>query len=124
MNGEPFYFTGFGMHKDHVTIGKGHSDAQMVNDFELLRPWGSTPRLPASSAKAANAPTQRTSSMRRPPPATARPLPNSLPGTRTTPASWLDPLRGSNQDAGFPQFGVPQSQRAIARGRNPCWALL
>lgn len=36
LNGEPFYFTGFGMHEDHVTIGKGHSDAQMVNDFQLL----------------------------------------------------------------------------------------
>jgi beta-glucuronidase len=37
INGEPFYFTGFGMHEDHVTIGKGHSDAQMVNDFQLLK---------------------------------------------------------------------------------------
>ncbi len=36
INGEPFYFTGFGMHEDHVTIGKGHSNAQMVNDFQLL----------------------------------------------------------------------------------------
>jgi beta-glucuronidase len=36
INGEPFHFTGFGMHEDHVTIGKGHSDAQMVNDFQLL----------------------------------------------------------------------------------------
>ncbi|WP_369046249.1 beta-glucuronidase [Sinomonas sp. P10A9] len=36
INGEPFYFTGFGMHEDHVTIGKGHSHAQMVNDFSLL----------------------------------------------------------------------------------------
>ena len=24
INGEPFYFTGFGMHEDHVAIGKGH----------------------------------------------------------------------------------------------------
>jgi beta-glucuronidase len=37
INGEPFYFTGFGMHEDHVTIGKGHSNAQMVNDLELLK---------------------------------------------------------------------------------------
>ncbi|WP_415853850.1 beta-glucuronidase [Sinomonas sp. G460-2] len=36
INGEPFYFKGFGMHEDHVTIGKGHSAAQMVNDFSLL----------------------------------------------------------------------------------------
>ncbi|MFE4080087.1 beta-glucuronidase [Paenarthrobacter sp. YIM B13468] len=36
INGEPFYFKGFGMHEDHVGIGKGHSQAQMVNDFQLL----------------------------------------------------------------------------------------
>ncbi|MHA7269688.1 beta-glucuronidase [Arthrobacter sp. HLT1-20] len=36
INGEPFHFTGFGMHEDHVTIGKGHSNAAMVNDFALL----------------------------------------------------------------------------------------
>ncbi|WP_314326590.1 beta-glucuronidase [Paenarthrobacter ilicis] len=36
INGEPFYFTGFGMHEDHVTIGKGHSPAHMVGDFQLL----------------------------------------------------------------------------------------
>ncbi|MGY3565530.1 beta-glucuronidase [Sinomonas sp. RB5] len=36
INGEPFYFTGFGMHEDHGTIGKGHSGAHMVNDFSLL----------------------------------------------------------------------------------------
>ena len=36
INGEPFYFTGFGMHEDHVAIGKGHSNAQIVNDFQLL----------------------------------------------------------------------------------------
>ncbi|WP_458780998.1 beta-glucuronidase [Arthrobacter sp. D3-16] len=36
INGQPFYFTGFGMHEDHVANGKGHSDAQMVNDFQLL----------------------------------------------------------------------------------------
>ena len=36
INGEPFYFTGFGMHEDHVAIGKGHGNAQMVNDFQLL----------------------------------------------------------------------------------------
>ncbi|WP_224400016.1 beta-glucuronidase [Corynebacterium poyangense] len=36
INGEPFYFTGFGMHEDHETLGKGHSDAHMLQDFELL----------------------------------------------------------------------------------------
>lgn len=36
INNEPFHFTGFGMHEDHVTIGKGHNNAAMVNDFELL----------------------------------------------------------------------------------------
>ncbi|GAA2607458.1 beta-glucuronidase [Paractinoplanes durhamensis] len=36
INGEPFYFKGFGMHEDHATIGKGHSDAHLVHDFELL----------------------------------------------------------------------------------------
>jgi beta-glucuronidase len=37
INGEPFYFKGFGMHEDHATIGKGHSDAHLVHDFELLK---------------------------------------------------------------------------------------
>ena len=36
INGEPFNFTGFGMHEDHVTVGKGHNDALMLRDFELL----------------------------------------------------------------------------------------
>lgn len=36
INGEPFYFTGFGMHEDHETHGKGHSDAHMIQDFQLL----------------------------------------------------------------------------------------
>jgi beta-glucuronidase len=36
INGEPFYFTGFGMHEDHSVIGKAHNDAHLVNDFELL----------------------------------------------------------------------------------------
>lgn len=36
INGEPFYFTGFGMHEDHETIGKAHSDAHMIQDFALL----------------------------------------------------------------------------------------
>lgn len=37
VNGEPFYFTGFGMHEDHIIKGKGHDNAFMVNDFELLK---------------------------------------------------------------------------------------
>ncbi len=36
INGEPFYFTGFGKHEDLSVIGKGHNDAFMVHDFELL----------------------------------------------------------------------------------------
>jgi beta-glucuronidase len=36
VNGKPFYFKGFGMHEDHGTIGKAHSDAHLVQDFELL----------------------------------------------------------------------------------------
>ena len=37
INGEPFYFRGFGMHEDHVARGKGHDDASMVHDFALLQ---------------------------------------------------------------------------------------
>lgn len=36
INGEPFYFQGFGMHEDIAVIGKGHNDANMLHDFELL----------------------------------------------------------------------------------------
>ena len=36
INGEPFYFTGFGKHEDLAVIGKGHNDAFMVHDFDLL----------------------------------------------------------------------------------------
>jgi beta-glucuronidase len=36
INGVPFYFTGFGMHEDHATLGKGHSNTHMVQDFQLL----------------------------------------------------------------------------------------
>jgi beta-glucuronidase len=36
INGEPFYFTGFGKHEDLTVIGKGHNDAFMVHDFALL----------------------------------------------------------------------------------------
>jgi beta-glucuronidase len=41
INNEPFYFTGFGMHEDHNVIGKGHNNAFLVNDFELLKWTGS-----------------------------------------------------------------------------------
>lgn len=37
INGEPFYFTGFSLHEDHVTTGKGHNNVQMINDLELLK---------------------------------------------------------------------------------------
>jgi beta-glucuronidase len=37
INGEPFYFKGFGMHEDHAIIGKAHNNAHLLNDFELLR---------------------------------------------------------------------------------------
>jgi beta-glucuronidase len=36
INGDPFYFKGFGMHEDHPTIGKAHSPAHLVQDFELI----------------------------------------------------------------------------------------
>jgi beta-glucuronidase len=37
INGEPFYFTGFGKHEDIGVIGKGHNDAFLLRDFELLK---------------------------------------------------------------------------------------
>ncbi|KQY47919.1 beta-glucuronidase [Cellulomonas sp. Root137] len=36
INGEPFYFQGFGKHEDSAVRGKGHDDAFLVHDFELL----------------------------------------------------------------------------------------
>ncbi|MFF3500202.1 beta-glucuronidase [Streptomyces sp. NPDC003247] len=36
INGEPFYFKGFGKHEDAPVRGKGHDDALMVHDFELM----------------------------------------------------------------------------------------
>jgi beta-glucuronidase len=36
INGEPFYFRGFGMHEDLAVRGKGHDDVMMVHDFALL----------------------------------------------------------------------------------------
>jgi len=37
INNEPFYFTGFGKHEDLPVIGKGHNDAYLLHDFELLK---------------------------------------------------------------------------------------
>jgi beta-glucuronidase len=37
VNGEPFSFTGFGKHEDAAVLGKGHNDAYLLHDFELLR---------------------------------------------------------------------------------------
>jgi beta-glucuronidase len=37
INGEPFYFTGFGKHEDAPIRGKAHDDPLMVHDFELLK---------------------------------------------------------------------------------------
>ncbi len=37
LNGKPVYFKGFGMHEDHVTIGKGSISALNIRDFELLK---------------------------------------------------------------------------------------
>ncbi|KAJ5494445.1 hypothetical protein N7463_010532 [Penicillium fimorum] len=36
INDKPFYFTGFGKHEDTAVRGKGHDQAYMVHDFELL----------------------------------------------------------------------------------------
>jgi beta-glucuronidase len=36
INGTPFSFTGFGMHEDHATLGKGHNPAFLLQDFALL----------------------------------------------------------------------------------------
>ena len=36
INGEPFYFTGFGKHEDTPVRGKGHDDAFLVHDVQLL----------------------------------------------------------------------------------------
>lgn len=36
INGAPFYFTGFGKHEDTAVRGKGHDNAYLVHDFQLL----------------------------------------------------------------------------------------
>src|SRR3954447_2112228 len=40
INGEPFYFTGFGRHEDIPVLGKGHDDAFLVHDFALMEWMG------------------------------------------------------------------------------------
>ncbi|KAJ0426611.1 beta-glucuronidase [Aspergillus carlsbadensis] len=40
INGEPFYFTGFGKHEDTPIRGKGHDPAYMVHDFQLMKWMG------------------------------------------------------------------------------------
>jgi beta-glucuronidase len=37
INGRPFYFTGFGKHEDTPVRGKGHDQAYLVHDFELMQ---------------------------------------------------------------------------------------
>ncbi len=37
INGEPFYFKGFGKHEDSDIRGKAHDDALMVHDFSLMK---------------------------------------------------------------------------------------
>ena len=37
INGEPFYFKGFGKHEDIAVLGKGHNDGYLLHDFELLK---------------------------------------------------------------------------------------
>jgi beta-glucuronidase len=37
LNGRSIYLKGFGMHEDHVTIGKGYHPAMAIRDFELLQ---------------------------------------------------------------------------------------
>ncbi|CAG8042415.1 unnamed protein product [Penicillium salamii] len=36
INDKPFYFTGFGKHEDSAVRGKGHDQAYLVHDFQLL----------------------------------------------------------------------------------------
>jgi beta-glucuronidase len=40
INGEPFYFRGFGKHEDAAVRGKGHDDAFMVHDLALMESLG------------------------------------------------------------------------------------
>jgi beta-glucuronidase len=40
INGEPFYFKGFGKHEDSAVRGKGHDNVFMVHDFVLMDSLG------------------------------------------------------------------------------------
>ena len=40
INDKPFYFTGFAKHEDIPVIGKGHNDAFLLHDFELIEWMG------------------------------------------------------------------------------------
>lgn len=40
INGEPFYFTGFGKHEDAPVRGRGHDPAYMIHDFRLMKWMG------------------------------------------------------------------------------------
>lgn len=40
INGEPFYFKGFGMHEDHNVFGKGLHLASLIHDFEIFKWMG------------------------------------------------------------------------------------
>ncbi len=37
LNGKPVYFKGFGMHEDHITLGKASNVALNIRDFNLLK---------------------------------------------------------------------------------------
>ncbi|MEZ5376877.1 MAG: beta-glucuronidase [Acidimicrobiales bacterium] len=37
LNGEPVQLKGFGMHEDHLVLGKGHNDAMWLRDLELMK---------------------------------------------------------------------------------------
>ena len=37
INGEPFYFRGYGRHEDNLIRGKQHDDVSMINDFDIMR---------------------------------------------------------------------------------------
>ncbi|GAB3397559.1 beta-glucuronidase [Humibacter soli] len=40
INGDPFYFQGFAKHEDIPIVGKGHNDAFLLHDFELIEWMG------------------------------------------------------------------------------------
>lgn len=37
INGQPFYFRGYGRHEDNIVRGKGHDNVMLVHDFELMK---------------------------------------------------------------------------------------